>query len=275
MSAATAPHMGSRISVQMFASDLLAHQGLVRVESYPGVGHVSAVLTDGAGTTISITGDRSSIHMVLTAALERLGQEGGWGLMRRPLVVFLALAAAVLSFDALRAQALASGAVHHPALAWIWPAVVDGMVAAGVLGVRADRRDWRAWAMFALAFGASIGFQTTTPPLWLARSVPPVALLLAVVVLELPRARRKAERPTVSPDTDAEVTEGGALPGALPVLAEAWTPEMSGAELARALGEHGLQVGDRDARRLLTLLRAAPAPSTNGDRGEGRKEGSP
>src|SRR6266516_4909054 len=41
-----------------------------------------------------------------------------------------------------------------------------------------------------LAFGASITFQITTPPVWLARAVPPVALLLAIVVLELPRPRR-------------------------------------------------------------------------------------
>jgi Protein of unknown function (DUF2637) len=197
--------------------------------------------------------------------------------MRRPLVVFLAAAAALLSFDALRAQALASGAVHHPALAWVWPLVIDGMVAAGVLGVRADRRDWRAWAMFALAFGASVGFQVTVPPLWLARATPPVALLLAVVVLELPRARRESERSHGTRVPSGQVAGGGAAPGALGVLAEVWSPEISGAELARALGEHGLEIGDRDARRLLALLRAevAPTASTNGDRGVAAKEVSP
>jgi hypothetical protein len=44
-----------------------------------------------------------------------------------------------------------------------------------------------------------------------------------------------------------------------------WRPELSGAELARVLGERGLEVGDRDARRLLALLRADPAPTSNGD----------
>jgi hypothetical protein len=115
--------------------------------------------------------------------------------MRRWLVVFLAAAAAVLSFDALRAQALASGAVHHQALAAVWALVVDGMAAAGVLGVRSDRRDWRAWIMLLLAFGCSVAFQVLVPPAWLARAVPPVALLLAIVVLELPRAHRNVPAP--------------------------------------------------------------------------------
>src|SRR6266487_6253408 len=123
--------------------------------------------------------------------------------MRRWLVVFLAAAAAVLSFDALRAQALASGAVHHQALAAVWAATVDGMAAAGVLGVRTDRRDLRAWAMLLLAFGASITFQITTPPVWLARAVPPVALLLAIIVLELPRPRRESEKG--SPEVDSPI----------------------------------------------------------------------
>ncbi len=184
--------------------------------------------------------------------------------MRRWLVVFLAAAAAVLSFDALRAQALASGAVHHQALAAVWAATVDGMAAAGVLGVRTDRRDLRAWAMLLLAFGASITFQITTPPVWLARAVPPVALLLAIVVLELPRPRREASMPASAHARDSEVGEGGALPGALPAIAAAWTPSMSGAELARALTQRGVQTTDRDARRLLTLLRADPAPTSNG-----------
>jgi hypothetical protein len=129
--------------------------------------------------------------------------------MRRWLVVFLAAAAAVLSFDALRAQALASGAVHHQALAAVWALVVDGMAAAGVLGVRTDRRDWRAWIMLLLAFTCSVAFQVLVPPAWLARAVRPVALLLAIVVLELPRSRREAA--AAVPPSD-ETLEAGASP---------------------------------------------------------------
>jgi hypothetical protein len=188
--------------------------------------------------------------------------------MRRWLVVFLAAAAAVLSFDALRAQALASGAVHHQALAAVWALVVDGMAAAGVLGVRTDRRDWRAWTMLLLAFTCSVAFQVLVPPAWLARAVPPVALLLAIVVLELPRARRGASDAERQDDASGEVAGGGALPGALPTIAAVWNEGMSGAALARALTQRGLEVTDRDARRLLALLRAAPAPMRAESNGE-------
>lgn len=49
MAAGNIPDVGSRVNVQMFASDLLAHQGLVEVESDPSSGYVSALLSDGAG----------------------------------------------------------------------------------------------------------------------------------------------------------------------------------------------------------------------------------
>lgn len=119
---------------------------------------------------------------------------------RRALVWFLAAGAAVLSFDALRAFALgapplAGGViptrtiVGREWLAALWAIEIDAMAAAGILGVRQDRRDWRAWTMFLLAAVASVGFQVFTLPAVLARAVPPVALFLAIVVLELPRAR--------------------------------------------------------------------------------------
>ena len=116
--------------------------------------------------------------------------------MRRPLVWFLAAAAAVLSFDALRSRALESGLVPAHAilpaglLAALWALVIDVAAAAGLLGVRSDRRDLRAWAMVVLAFGASVIFQIHTPSAAVARAVPPVALATAVVVLELPRRTR-------------------------------------------------------------------------------------
>src|SRR6266536_667127 len=125
--------------------------------------------------------------------------------MRRPLVWFLAAAAAVLSFDALRSRALESGLVPAHAilpagvLAALWALVIDVAAAAGLLGVRGDRRDLRAWTMVVLAFGASVIFQIHTPSAAVARAVPPVALATAVVVLELPRRTRERER---APHTD-------------------------------------------------------------------------
>lgn len=48
MATGNIPDVGSRVNVQMFASDL-PHQGLVEVESDPSSGYVSALLSDGAG----------------------------------------------------------------------------------------------------------------------------------------------------------------------------------------------------------------------------------
>jgi len=67
--------MGSRVHVQVFAGDLLAHQGLIRLESYPSSGYVSVLLDDGAGVRVAVTGDRSSVRMILSAALAQLGPE--------------------------------------------------------------------------------------------------------------------------------------------------------------------------------------------------------
>jgi hypothetical protein len=75
MASASVPNVGTRVNVQMFAQDLLAHQGLVQVESYPSSGYVSAMLQDGAGVKVAVTGDRSSVRLVLSAALHQLSAE--------------------------------------------------------------------------------------------------------------------------------------------------------------------------------------------------------
>jgi hypothetical protein len=200
--------------------------------------------------------------------------------LRRLLLAFLAGSAAILSFDALRSRALESGLISPHAilpagwLAALWALVIDVAAAAGILGVRADRADRRAWAMVSLAFGASVAFQVVTPPTAIARAVPPVALTLAVLVLELPRPGAARTDQDAASGASPEVGEGGAasapLPDPLAALAELWRQhgaELSGAQLARALTDRGVQIGDRDARRLLALLRAepAPTPSRNGD----------
>jgi hypothetical protein len=69
------PQVGTRVSVQMFAGDVLAHQGLVEVEHYQGAGGVGAKFSDGAGVTVVFSGDRSSVRRVLSAALHQLGPE--------------------------------------------------------------------------------------------------------------------------------------------------------------------------------------------------------
>ena len=69
------PDVGSRVNVQLFARDLLAHQGLVSVEFYESSGYVSARFSDGAGAQVAFTGERSSVRMVLSAALAGLGPD--------------------------------------------------------------------------------------------------------------------------------------------------------------------------------------------------------
>lgn len=67
--------VGSRASVTLFASDLTAHAHLVNVEEYPGARAVGARFSDGMGVEAAIIGDRSSVRMVLAAALHQLGLE--------------------------------------------------------------------------------------------------------------------------------------------------------------------------------------------------------
>lgn len=129
--------------------------------------------------------------------------------MRRILIVLLGLGMALLSFDALRAYALtgqplaigvipAETILPRPWLAMLWAVVVDLAVAAGIWGVKDDRRDWRAWLMLLLALGATLGFQVLAFPPVVARAVPPVGLALAILVLDLGPARPK---PAIQPRT--------------------------------------------------------------------------
>jgi len=159
---------------------------------------------------------------------------------RRALVWLLAIGAAVLSFDALRAYALGGPALEGGVipertilsrewLAALWALEIDAMAAAGILGIGMNRRDWRAWAMFLLAAVASLGFQVVTPPVELARAVPPVALFLAIVILELrtggavaaePIASRKVQTPRPSEQAAGSVADLGGhtvVPSGTPV----------------------------------------------------------
>jgi hypothetical protein len=70
------PTVGTRVSVTMFAADILSHAGMVTVERYAGLGPaLSVVVQDGAGARITISGDRSSLRLILAAALGDLGPD--------------------------------------------------------------------------------------------------------------------------------------------------------------------------------------------------------
>jgi hypothetical protein len=69
------PHVGSRTSVQVFAVDVLKHQGLVQVETYQSSGYSSVLLGDGAGVKVAVTGTPEELRELLEAALAALGPD--------------------------------------------------------------------------------------------------------------------------------------------------------------------------------------------------------
>jgi hypothetical protein len=112
--------------------------------------------------------------------------------MRRILIAFLGVAAGVLSFDSLNSHALSSGMIPEHAiipdwlLAGLWAFVIDGLAVAGIWGIKANRGDRVAWSTFMLAAAASLYFQAATSQVAvLEKSVAPVALGLAIVVLKI------------------------------------------------------------------------------------------
>ena len=62
----------SRVDIQLFVTDLLAQRDPVAFERYPGQDHGSLRLEDGAGLKVAISGDRSSLRMLLSGALTQL-----------------------------------------------------------------------------------------------------------------------------------------------------------------------------------------------------------
>lgn len=203
---------------------------------------------------------------------------------RRALILLVFVVAGSVLAESWQAAAHAAAAGGRP-FPWGWPVTLEAFIAVLVLvywDARSDGRrapGARTLLLLTTAVAATIQVLDAprTPLGVLTAAWTPVALLLTVEFATwlLYGALPRREAPTLVRGAvqGGEVGEGGAPPGALGVLAEAWHPEMSGAELARALADRGVQVGERDARRLLALLRATPAPvgleipiSSNGDR---------
>lgn len=120
------------------------------------------------------------------------------------LALGLMVAAALLSFGALRARAQAAGIIHGPlglpfipgdvvlsphTLAGIWALTVKAITVIGIIGLRLDPRDRRAWAALLGGLALDLAFQTygyDTPIARLQAAVPPLALALAVWLIEVP-----------------------------------------------------------------------------------------
>lgn len=105
------------------------------------------------------------------------------------LVTFLALAAFVLSFDALRSLAAASGI--NDSMAWLYPAIIDGAIiifSLSVLQASLNRERTRyPWTLVGLFTALSIGLNILHAPLSplprLLAAIPPIALFLSFELL--------------------------------------------------------------------------------------------
>jgi hypothetical protein len=104
-------------------------------------------------------------------------------------VVVLAAAAFTLSYDALHQLALDSRV--RPALAWLWPVVIDGTIVVALLTVlaakRAATRAGYPWALAGLFSLASVAFNVAHAPdrpvAQLVFAMAPVALVLTTHLL--------------------------------------------------------------------------------------------
>jgi Protein of unknown function (DUF2637) len=157
-------------------------------------------------------------------------------------VLVLAAAAFTLSYDALHQLALDSRV--RPALAWLWPVVIDGTIVVALLTVlaanRAARRAGYPWALAGLFSAASVAFNIAHAPerpvAQLVFAMAPVALVLTTHLLMQQVGWRQA-----IPDPTARVAEQQAgseaaqphRPGDQPAL-EPGSPDRSAPVGARA-----------------------------------------
>ena len=117
-------------------------------------------------------------------------------------VLVLAAAAFTLSYDALHQLALDSRV--RPALAWLWPVVIDGTIVVALLTVlaakRAAARAGYPWALAGLFSAASVAFNIAHAPdrpvAQLVFAMAPVALVLTTHLLMQQVGWRRADTRT-------------------------------------------------------------------------------
>ncbi len=114
----------------------------------------------------------------------------------RALAWLLVVVVQALSFDALRSRALDAHIIHgqllyghvsEHMLAGAWALAVDILLWVGILSVRVDQQDWRAWLALGTGLACTFGNQVWALPPTALRAVPPVALAVALAVVEVPR----------------------------------------------------------------------------------------
>jgi hypothetical protein len=207
----------------------------------------------------------------------------------------LAAAAFTLSYDALHQLALDSRV--RPALAWLWPVVIDGTIVVALLTVlaakRAATRAGYPWVLAGLFSAASVAFNIAHAPdrpvAQLVFAMAPVALVLTTHLLMQQVGWRRAtpdpaapgaepqtgslaahpHRPGDHPAPEPQQPDRGAPVGARSRVRAAYEAQLAagetptGAGLARAAG-----VSERYGQRLLAEFTADPTSTghVNGDR---------
>jgi Protein of unknown function (DUF2637) len=158
-------------------------------------------------------------------------------------VLVLAAAAFTLSYDALHQLALDSRV--RPALAWLWPVVIDGTIVVALLTVlaakRAAARAAYPWALAGLFSLASVAFNIAHAPdrpvAQLVFAMAPVALVLTTHLLmqQVGWRRPAPDRPTALVAEQRAEPEPAHphMPGDQPAL-EAGRPDRSAPAVARA-----------------------------------------
>ena len=216
-------------------------------------------------------------------------------------VFVLAAAAFTLSYDALHQLALDSRV--RPALAWLWPVVIDGTIVVALLTVLAAKRAATStgypWALAGLFSAASVAFNIAHAPdrpvAQLVFAMAPVALVLTTHLLMQqvgwrrgttrlpepmpePEAGLKPAQPHTLADHPAPEPpdpNGDAPVGARARVRVAYEAQLAagqtptGAGLARAAG-----VSQRYGQRLLAEFIADPA-RTSQPNGDGRPGTAP
>jgi Protein of unknown function (DUF2637) len=210
-------------------------------------------------------------------------------------VLVLAAAAFTLSYDALHQLALDSRV--RPALAWLWPVVIDGTIVVALLTVlaakRAATRAGYPWALAGLFSAASVAFNIAHAPdrpvAQLVFAMAPIALVLTTHLLmqqvgwrratpgsTAPRAEQQSgpqaahpHRPGDHPAPEPQRPDRAAQPDARFRVRAAYEAQLAagqtptGAGLARAAG-----VSERYGQRLLAEFTVDPTRTgrVNGQR---------
>ena len=216
-------------------------------------------------------------------------------------VIVLAAAAFTLSYDALHQLALDSRV--RPALAWLWPVVIDGTIVVALLTVLAANRAARGagypWTLAGLFSAASVAVNIAHAPdrpvAQLVFAMAPVALVLTTHLLmqqvgwrrgttrltepmPVPEAGPQPAQPHTPADYPAQQptpADQSAPTGARARVRAAYEAQLqagqtpTGAGLARAAG-----VSERYGQRLHAEFTAAP-PLAERSNGDGRPGAAP